>query len=479
MAILAVSSMQAKDQRIQKIENPIVKFNNCTNLAAPICPKGDYLKTQALFKLPSRDLSSNNISFKGLILKPNLFKHVAATETHQNWLKLITRETPLYERENNILSEFSRDFNRVIHSDAFKRLAGKTQVFTHPDSDMISTRMLHVEYVSSNGEDISNFMGLNSKLVRVGCKAHDIGQPPFGHDGEKALDRLMQDHNIKSDFWQGRFWHEKNGLRVVDDIETLPDYHGYHRNLNLTYAARDSIVCHCGEVDENGLRPRLEHIDLRAIQFNNRPQPFGWEGCVTKASDKTGYLGVDIEDALNKKFLPQSKKKELIECVEDLTKYNFKELNNTILMNHFIAELCAKSNPEEGLKFSDETFKLMNTVKKFNYEEIYNPIKEVQVPYINLVINTIFDNLNELYDSKNTLSKIDGKKQPKVISYFREWLVKYSDVAPEERKAKKYANKVIYSIENPDDYKLSIIEYIAGMTDKFASNSYKEIIFSD
>lgn len=429
--------------------------------------------------------NSKKISFQGLSAKPNLFKKVAASaenfrlkEKAPGWLKLISREEKLYERPNKYLSEFSRDFNRIIFSEAFKRLSGKTQVFMHPNnSDMITNRMLHSEYVPAIGESISDFIALNSKLVRTTGKAHDLGQPPFGHDGEKALDRLMKEHHIKSDFWQGRFWHEKNGLRIVDDIETLADPEGYHRNLNLTYATRDGIVCHCGEVDENGLIPRTDYIDLRAIQFDKRPQPFTYEGCTTKIADKIGYLSLDIEDALKMKFIHPNKKKELVECIEDLTKYNFKEINNSVLMHHFVSEIHANSNPKSGLKLSEHTFQLMNLVKKTNYKEIYDPIKTHQVPYIDEVITTIFNHLNAQFSGKNTLTKLDktANKQPELSQTFREWLVKYSDIAPKEREEKKYANKILYNIEDENDYKLSIIEFIAGMTDSFASKTFSEI----
>lgn len=427
--------------------------------------------------------NNSNISFKGLVLKPNLFKEVAARAENFKlgtqdpaWLKLIARQEPLYERETTIiLDEFSRDYNRGIFSDAYKTLRDKTQVFIHP-SDLITNRMLHSTYVGSSTGFSAEFMGMNPKLSLTTGTLHDIGQPPFAHDGEVCINNLMKENRIASDFWQGEFWHEKNGLRVVDDIATLVDPQGYHKNLNLTYAVRDGIISHCGEVDENGLMPRKDYMDLRLINKDNRRQAFTWEGCNTKIHDKICYIGTDIEDALKLKFLPPEKKKELVQQVEDLVKSNFKDVNNTVLMNHFSTNLCLHSNPENGLRFSQDTFQLMNTVKKSNYADIYNPIKKAQVPYINDVLSTIFVKLSDLYQGKQTLMKLDGKKKPDVISNFREWLVKYSNAAIKEREEKKYANKILYTnIEDENNYKLSIIDYISGMTDGFAKKSFEEL----
>lgn len=416
-------------------------------------------------------------SFKASLSGQKLFQSVAASECNPNWSTLVNRLDPLYERGMQIRSDFMRDYGRVIFSNPFKGLAGKTQVFAHPD-DSVSTRMLHSEYVAANAETLSDFWGLNSQLARVGGKAHDLGHSPFGHDGEVALDRLMQKYKIQSDFWQGHFWHEKNGLRVVDDIATLPNPQGYEENLNLTYAVRDSIVSHCGEVDQSGIVPRNELLNLSEMPFENRPQPYTWEGCCTKICDRTAYVGVDIEDAI-RKGTPPSSRKELAQRIEDATGVRLAEVNNTVLMNHFLTDLIQNSSPSEGIRFSRQTAELMNTAKKFNHDTIYAPAKERQAQYIDLVINTLFEHLDGFFDSSKTLQRLGKQqdKQPKLAQSFREWLIKYSDADIDEREKRKYANKVLYSMHNQNDYRLAIIEYIAGMTDDFARAAYEEITF--
>lgn len=476
--IVSVSSINFQNIKKQQLKNKNVELAQTKSFSEPIYCQSDVWKVQSLFRL-SDIKQKSNVSFNGLVLKPNLFREVAAVETHPNWLKLIAREVELYTKSNETRSEFSRDYDRILHSNAYNRMMGKTQVFSHPSSDITSTRILHVNQVASIAENISDFLGLNSKLTRAIAIGHDVGHTPFGHGGESALSAIIKKHGIQSSYWQGSFWHEKNSLRFLDDIETKLNPQGHEQGLDLTYAVRDGVISHCGEVDENGLRPRNEHIDLRTIQKSNRPQPFTWEGCVVKLSDKIAYLGKDLEDAISNGFLHPKKKQELIELIGEESGLHFGEINNTVLINHFITDLLNHSNPHDGLKFSEQTFKLMNAVKKFNYANIYMPKGKIQGPNYDLAINTIFDHLDGLYDGKNTLSVINKEKEikPRLMSGFRDWLVKYSDIAPEERAAKKLNNKTLYSIDNPEDYKLSIIEYISSMTDKFAQKSFEEITF--
>ena len=161
----------------------------------------------------------------------------------------------------------------------------KTQVFFSPENDHICTRAEHVALVESISYTIAKALGLNVELTKAIATAHDIGHSPFGHQGEKVLNQLA-----KRDIGE-TFWHERNGLEVVDNIELLEDKDGICNNLNLTYAVRDGIISHCGEIDENMLRPREEAIDLKKYTYPNEYAPYTWEGCVVKIADKISYLG--------------------------------------------------------------------------------------------------------------------------------------------------------------------------------------------
>mgnify|MGYP002797332027 FL=1 len=272
----------------------------------------------------------------------NAFVNVSANENNPNWNNIISRQTPLYSGNNDIRSEFERDYTRIIHSNAYRRLKHKTQVFYSPQNDHICTRIEHVNHVESVSYTIANYLGLNTELTKAIAVAHDLGHSPFGHSGEKLLNEIaMRDLNTS-------FWHEKNGLYFVDNTELIEDTEGYKQNLDLTYAVRDGIISHCGEIDEVSLRPRNDYIDLKDYKFPNQFAPYTWEGCVVKISDKISYIGRDIEDAVTLGIL-DGHLDELYKLLGN-TKGT---INNTVIINNLIYDLCQNSSPEKGLCFSD------------------------------------------------------------------------------------------------------------------------------
>ena len=175
------------------------------------------------------------------------FYDFAVRPQNQKWDDANKRENPLYTRKNEVRSEFLRDYTRVLHSSAFRRLKHKTQVFFSPQNDHVCTRIEHVLHVESIAVTIACALGLNEELTKAIAISHDLGHPPFGHKGERALDAMM-----KRDVGE-RFWHERNGLFFVDRIELLEDENRNKKNLDLTYAVRDGIISHCGESDDRGV----------------------------------------------------------------------------------------------------------------------------------------------------------------------------------------------------------------------------------
>jgi dGTPase len=202
------------------------------------------------------------------------FKSVSATQDNPKWKELIKRANPLYLRNNDLRSEFARDYTRILHCNAYRRLKHKTQVFFSPSSDHVCTRSEHVSYVDSISNTIANYLGLNTELTKAIAISHDIGHSPFGHKGEKVLNEISLRDISQS------FWHEKNGVHFVDDIELLEDANGDLKNLDLTYAVRDGIISHCGEIDENSLKPRSQAIDLKDYTKPNEYSPYTWEACI-------------------------------------------------------------------------------------------------------------------------------------------------------------------------------------------------------
>ena len=395
----------------------------------------------------------------------NLFEKVAMTEQNPKWENAIKREKKLYSRNNEFRTDFERDYTRVIHCNAYRRLKHKTQVFFSPTSDHICTRIEHVVHVESISYTIAKYLGLNTELTKAIATAHDIGHSPFGHEGERILSEIS-----KRDIDE-TFWHEKNGLEIVDKIELLEDNLKNKQNLNLTYAVRDGIISHCGEIDQNNLKPREESIDLNEYKYPNQFNPYTWEGCVVKIADKISYIGRDIEDAISLGILDE----HLNELHKMLGLDINEPINNTVLINNFIYDLCENSSIEKGLCFSEKTFELINELKKFNYKHIYRAeIIKPSIEYFKIIINEIYNILKNLYDGNRTYINIQNFKKfyPNLMSSFEEWLQNYWNL---ERK-EIFKNDVIINMSNEKEYYKAIIYYISGMTDNFAIDIYNEII---
>ena len=396
------------------------------------------------------------------------FESVAAKEGNEKWENIISRQNKLYKRPEDIRSDFERDYTRILHCNAYRRLKHKTQVFFSPKSDHVCTRIEHVNYVDSISYTIANNLGLNTELTRAISISHDLGHSPFGHKGEIVLNEISMRDLGK------RFWHEQNGVHFVDNIELLEDSSGNLKNLNLTYGIRDGIISHCGEIDENGLKPRNEYINLEDYTYPNQYSPYTWEGCVVKVSDKISYIGRDLEDALHLNLLDKDKIKEL----KQILKIKSEEtLNNPNIINELIIDICNNSTIEKGICFSEEKLNLLNKVKEFNYKNIYaHPRLDASNEYFRIIVNRIYNTLKSTYSRENVidnLSKLE-KFYPETIAGFKDWLYKYSNIT--NRADTNLKNKIVYNIEKEKEYYESILDFIAGMTDNYAIDIYNEII---
>lgn len=387
----------------------------------------------------------------------------AATPMNIKWQQMIAREKTIYHRENELRTEFERDYDRILYSNSYRRLKNKTQVFFSPKDDHICTRAEHVNTVESISYTIARTLGLNTDLTRAIALAHDLGHAPFGHRGEKILNQLSEEYIQES------FWHEKNGLYMIDKIELLEDNKGKKQNLNLTYAVRDGIISHCGEIDENGVKPRNANIDLAHYTRPNEYAPYTWEACVVKIADKISYLGRDIEDAISIGVIQEADTEEL----RPLFKEEIHKINNTVIINKLVKDLCLHSSIEKGLVFSDDAYSLMNKLKAFNYQKIYqNPRMKPADRYIELIVREIFQTLLEGFAEERTEEKLDtlSKIHPELINRFYIWLQQYTQDADDRE------NDVLYHLHNQKEYIKAVLTYISGMTDKYAISTYLDII---
>ena len=282
-------------------------------------------------------------------------------------------------------------------------LKHKTQVFFAVEDDHVCTRSEHVNLVESISYTIAHQLGLNTELTKAIAVGHDLGHAPFGHGGETILTDIAKSHDLD------KFWHEKNSLHFVDHIELLEDNNHYQHNLNLTYAVRDGIISHCGEMNQKYIQRRKEYINLNDYQYAGQYNPWTYEGCVVKMADKIAYLARDIEDALRLNVLTQSQIDELRTQLNQMGNYQFHAINNGSVVNYFIHDVVENSCVEKGIGLSQEAFDKMKFIMKFNYQNIYL-IKRVQVheKYVSLILHSIFD---FLYDYKNHNDFIKNLKQ--------------------------------------------------------------------
>jgi dGTPase len=179
---------------------------------------------------------------------------------------------------------FERDRGRIIHARAFRRLAGKTQVFTYRYSDHFRSRLTHTMEVAQIARTIARTLGLNEDLTEALALAHDIGHPPFGHAGERALDEALREYGL-------RFDHNLHALRIVEHFEL---HYLAFRGLNLTLGVREGIVKHSRDYRID------EHPELQAYLLDLRPP---LEAQLIDLADEIAYLTADLDDGLEAEIL--------------------------------------------------------------------------------------------------------------------------------------------------------------------------------
>jgi len=181
-------------------------------------------------------------------------------------------------------NDFQRDRDRVIHSRAFRRLEAKTQVFTRRYSDHFRNRLTHTFEVAQIARTIAAQLGLNVDLVEALALVHDVGHPPFGHAGEKALDAVMRRHGYSFD-------HNLHALRIVEDFELR---YAAFRGLNLTFEVREGIIKHSRDYDS------AEHPELAEYLLDLRPP---LEAQLIDLADEIAYNTADLDDGYESRLL--------------------------------------------------------------------------------------------------------------------------------------------------------------------------------
>ena len=344
------------------------------------------------------------------------------------------------EEPCTIRSPYERDLGRIIFSQSFRRLRHKTQVFFNPVNDHICSRIEHVIYVNYISTIIGRALNLNIDLIQAIALGHDIGHSPYGHTGERVLNKCIQsvDPNLY-------FEHEVHSLRVLDVLEEhRPGEYG----LNLTFEVRDGIVSHCGETyDEYRLTPYRDKTEKEVSDkpAKDRTRPATLEGCVVRFADKIAYVGRDIEDA---------RRAGIIGGNDHVSSEAAKRLGttNAEIINILVGDIVHSSLNKDEISMSKENFEAMNEYLNANLHGIYlAPKIKTYEDMVKLQIEAIFDAFMGAVDD-----------------------IEKAAASPNEA-VKSFANFYIKHPEPGCAPVRKVVDYIAGMTDTYANACFDEL----
>jgi dGTPase len=333
------------------------------------------------------------------------------------------------EQESRLRPPFAIDRDRIMYSGAFRRYTGKTQVvyFASLLDEQLTSRSLHTISVAQIAKTIGRFLSLNIDLIDAIALGHDLGHPPFGHDGEIFLSEVSQQNGL------GHFHHNIQSLRTVDRIAKSGN------GLNLTFQTRDGIISHNGEVhnqllepdpskDEKQIKSYIKSMEEGRI-IDTRPSTL--EGCVVRITDTIAYIGQDIEDAIR---LGLIRREEIPgNCIKILGSYNGEIIEN------LVNDVIIQSYKKNYVAFSSKVSDALKELKDFNYQKIYKS-KHLKINH----------------------SKIKNGFQLLFNLYLKAVIEK--DPSNEINTLFINTKNESYKRENP---KLIVRDFIAGMTDRY------------
>lgn len=325
---------------------------------------------------------------------------------------------------------YKRDVDRIIHSKAYARYIDKTQVVYLIENDHITHRSLHVQLVSSFARGIAEILRLNVDLVEAISLGHDVGHPPFGHEGEGYLSSLSEEYG------NGPFSHPLQSCRLFSEIEPL--------NLNLN--VYDGFLCHDGSMNGCKIVPRIgktwEDHGIDKANKKKDPDQNIWpgtlEGCLVKLCDTLSYVGRDIEDAISIGILSREQVPQTI-------------LGNTNrhILGVLASDLIRQSYGKDYIALSEEVYNALKALRTFNFQNIYiHPKLKIESKKIKRSYRILFEMLLE-----------DLNKHRENSYVWKEFV---------KSKSEHYAaNTAPVQI---------VIDYIAGMTDSFFIRTLERLV---
>ena len=283
-----------------------------------------------------------------------------------------SRGRDLPEPECDIRPVYQRDRDRILHCKSFRRLKDKTQVFLSPKGDHYRTRLTHVLEVSQNARTIAKALRLNEDLVEAIALGHDLGHTPFGHAGERMLDRLCE----------GGFRHNVQSVRLVERLEKDG------RGLNLTWEVRDGILNH-----------------------KTSGSPATLEGNIVRLSDKIAYINHDIDDAIRAHVL---REEDIHHRLREILGFTTRERLNTL-----IHDIIIHSQHQNVIRMSAEVEQAMQELRQFMFAHVYtNPVAKGEESKAMALLEQLFeyymDHTDQLSETNLRMLR-EGEPKDRVI----------------------------------------------------------------
>lgn len=369
---------------------------------------------------------------ENMLLKEKELSKYACKSESGIWLK---------EDQEDIRPIFYRDIDRIIHSSGYTRYIDKTQVYSFVQNDHITRRVLHVQLVAKIARTIGRSLKLNEDLIEAMALGHDIGHTPFGHKGESLLNEICKEENI------GAFCHNAQSVRELQTME----------GLNISLQTLDGILAHNGEIlinkytyNENKTKEEFEEDLNNALKIDNyskQIRPMTLEGCVVRLSDIIAYIGRDIEDAIKVGVVTR----------EDIPQDVVKVLGNTnsCIVDTLIKDVIINSYDKPYLMFSDKVFEALMKLKDWNYKTIYeSDMANKNYEKIDKLFRMLFDKYLEQLQNEEWKKKEGENMSTQNLYAFVNKMSKFKDF----------------------NIKRTVIDYIAGQTDKFFINECRNNI---
>jgi len=342
-------------------------------------------------------------------------------------------------------NDFQRDRDRVIHARAFRRLEDKTQVFTRRYSDHFRNRLTHTIEVAQITRTVAGALNLNVDLAEALALVHDLGHPPFGHAGEKALDAAMRAHGLFFD-------HNLHALRIVEDFEQR---YAAFRGLNLTFEVREGIIKHSRDYDSE------KYPELTEYLLDQRPP---LEAQLIDLTDEIGYNTADLDDGYEAHLLTLDQIRTGMPIFED----SFREVEKTY------------PDTPEKLQFNEAVKSIFNRLADDLITNTQTRIKRAGI-----------DTLSGVRSHKERLATFSPQveaERKQIKKFLYENLYYSPSLAEEKDDAEKIVTDLFaFWMQNPsalphyyqekaaqESRPRVVCDYIAGMTDHFIIEQYEK-----